>query len=286
MDFFSGSQTLDCFNCNHTTMSFDLNQKSKHYLSRHNKNLIMNATLDVIKRKEINLAMSESNFWYLENVDLNSLLCPKKLGNALDHSNEPKYKKGDYIYLPEQSSDKVFFLSQGRVKIGSYNSSGKEITKAILEPGQVFGELALIGEGSRRDFAYAMEDTNVCVLSIDEMNGLFKDHSSLSLFMMKIMGNRVLEMEQRLESLVFKDSRTRIVEFLVDLTSKRGERVGYEHVVRKFITHQEIANLTATSRQTVTTVLNELRTKNLITFNRKRLLVRDIDKLQNEVKAK
>ena len=226
--------------------------------------------------------MSDSKFWYLENVDLNTILCPKKLGTALSTVKNSDYKKGDYIYLPEQSSDKVFFLSRGRVKIGSYSKNGKEITKAILEEGQVFGELALVGEGSRRDFAYVMEDTDVCALTVDEMKGLIKDHSSLSLLMMKIMGNRVLDMEQRLESLVFKDSRTRIVEFLVDLTHKKGDRVGYEHVVRKFITHQEIANLTATSRQTVTTVLNELRTKNLLTFNRKRLLVRDIEKLQEE----
>lgn len=242
----------------------------------------MTATMDSLKRQEINLAMTKENFWYLENVDLTKLLCPQKLGSALEKSKSPSYKKGDYIYLPEQSSDKVYFLSSGRVKIGSYNSTGKEITKAILEPGQVFGELSLIGEGNRRDFAYAMEDTDVCALTVAEMNSLFKDHSSLSMFMMKIMGNRVLDMEQRLESLVFKDSRTRIVEFLVDLTEKRGDRVGYEYVVRKFITHQEIANLTATSRQTVTTVLNELRTKNLITFNRKRLLVRDVDKLKAE----
>jgi CRP-like cAMP-binding protein len=246
----------------------------------------MNAILDVQRNPKRNLTMSENNFWYLENVDLSNMLCPKKLGSALEKSSHPTYKKGEYVYLPDQSSDKVFFLSEGRVKIGSYNSSGKEITKAILEPGQVFGELALIGEGNRRDFAYAMENTNVCVLTVDEMNGLFKDHSSLSLFMMKIMGNRVLQMEQRLESLVFKDSRTRIVEYLAELTHQKGERVGYEHVVRKFITHQEIANLTATSRQTVTTVLNELRSKNLIAFNRKRLLVRDIDKLQQEVEEK
>ena len=223
--------------------------------------------------------MNESNFWYLENVDLTTILCPQKLGNALNSHSNSMYKKGDYIYLPEQNSDKVFFLSKGRVKIGAYSNNGKEITKAILESGQVFGELALVGEANRRDFAYVMEDAEVCALTVDEMKSLIKDHSSLSLLMMKIMGNRVLEMEQRLESLVFKDSRTRIVEYLVDLTHKKGERVGYEHVVRRFITHQEIANLTATSRQTDTTVLNDLRAKNLIAFNRKRLLVRDVEKL-------
>lgn len=100
--------------------------------------------------------------------------------------------------------------------------------------------------------------------------------------MMRLIGNRAIEMERRLESLVFKDSRSRIIEYIIDLNDKRGQRIGYEWVIRKFITHQEIANLTATSRQTVTTVLNELKTKNLITFNRKRLLIRDLDKIKEE----
>ena len=69
------------------------------------------------------------------------------------------------------------------------------------------------------------------------------------------------------------------------MVERKGERVGYEHVVRKFITHQEIANLTATSRQTVTTVLNQLRSENIITFDRRRLLVRNLDALKSEVTA-
>ena len=80
-----------------------------------------------------------------------------------------------------------------------------------------------------------------------------------------------------------RDRRSRILEFLIDLNEKRGQRVGYEWVVRKFITHQEIANLTATSRQTVTTVLNELKAKDILTFDRKRLLIRDLGLLKSEI---
>jgi len=68
-------------------------------------------------------------------------------------------------------------------------------------------------------------------------------------FIMNLIGSRLLKMERRLESLVFKDSRTRIVEFLLEMVEESGQRVGYEWVVRKFYTHQQIANLTATSRQ-------------------------------------
>ncbi|MDX1407358.1 MAG: Crp/Fnr family transcriptional regulator [Saprospiraceae bacterium] len=227
--------------------------------------------------------MTDQSIWFLENIDVTGLFCPKKLGSQEDHLIHKEFKKGTYIYLPDESSDRIFFLTFGRVKIGTYGDSGKEVTKAILTKGEVFGELALLGEERRRDFAYAMEDSGVCLLTVEEMRELMRDHSALNLFLMRVLGSRVLEMENRLESLVFKDSRSRIIELLLEMNRKHGERVGYEHVVRKFITHQDIANLTATSRQTVTTVLNELRNKNLLTFNRKRLLIRDLDRLSSEV---
>lgn len=227
--------------------------------------------------------MEAKSLWFLENVDVSSLFCPQKLGSgAMDNHAQQTYKKGEYIYIPDEQADHIYLLSDGRVKIGAYGGGGKEITKTILSTGEVFGELSLIGAQKRRDFAFAMETTTVCVITVDEMKSLMREYNGLQLFMMKVMGNRVLEMEQRLESLVFRDSRTRIVEYLLSLAKKKGQRVGYEIVVRRFLTHQEIANLTATSRQTVTTVLNELRTKNIITFNRKRLLVRDIEALTKE----
>ncbi len=222
--------------------------------------------------------------WYLENIDMTGIFCPKKLGRGdLDQHAQKTFQKGEYIFLPDEHSDRVYFITQGRVKIGTYSDAGKEVTKVILSGGEVFGELALVGEEKRRDFAYAMEDTQVCILSVQDMRSLMREYNALSLFIMKLLAGRVVEMEQRLESLVFKDSRTRIVEFLHELAEKKGRQVGFEREVRRFMTHQDIANLTATSRQTVTTVLNELRNKNILTFNRKRLLVRDMDQLASEV---
>ncbi|MCB0638550.1 MAG: Crp/Fnr family transcriptional regulator [Lewinella sp.] len=229
--------------------------------------------------------MSQSKpLWYLENIDVTGIFCPKKVGaGALDHHVHRHFKRGEYIFLPEEHADRLYFVFEGRVKIGTYSEDGKEITKTILGPGEVFGELALIGADKRRDFAYAMEPTVTCVLTMEEVHTLMREYTGFSLFLMRIMGGRVLDMERRLESLVFKDSRTRIVEFLLNLAREKGQRVGYEWVVRKFLTHQEIANLTATSRQTVTTTLNELRNKDILTFNRKRLLIRDLEQLAAEM---
>ncbi len=223
--------------------------------------------------------------WHLENIDVTHLLCPTKLGNhdLMSTILHKKFGKGEPVYVPAELSDRIFFINEGRVKISTMNEEGKEITKAILSRGEVFGEMALVGENHRRDSAIAIETTDCCVVTLDELRKLMRDRSELNLFFMRIFSSRQLEMERRLESLVFRDSRSRIVEFLVHLVNTKGQRVGYEFVVRNFITHQEIANMTATSRQTVTTTLNDLRYKKLLAFDRRRLLVRDLEKLGEEV---
>ncbi len=224
--------------------------------------------------------MNTQPLWYLDNIDVNAIFCPGKMGNRHETNVHKTFKKASYIYLPEEYSDKIYFLTKGAVRIGTYSEEGKEITKALLRPGNVFGELAIVGETQRRDFAITTEETEVCIVTSEEMKGLMREHNGLNLFFMRIISSKLLKMEQRLESLVFKDARTRIIDFLKELAAERGQPIGYETLVRGFMTHQEIANLTATSRQTVTTVLNDLRSKNLLTFNRRRLLIRDLAELK------
>ena len=227
--------------------------------------------------------MADQSLWHLENIDMSEMLCPIKLASPTKSHLEKHFKKGDTIYVPEELAKHIFFVMEGRVKIGTYNEAGKEITKAILSKGELFGELVLTGQDVRRDFAQALEDCTICIIPADKMKDLMREHGTLSVFLMRIMGNRMLTMEKRLESLVFKDSRTRVIEFLYDLATEKGQRVGYEMLVRRFLTHQEIANMTATSRQTVTTILNDLRTRNILTFNRRRMLVRDMELLKAEI---
>ena len=228
--------------------------------------------------------MSDKSFWFLENKELNDLFSPSKMSGSEQINNVVNFKKGDYVYMPEDNSDKIFFIISGKIKIGSYRDNDKEVAHTILQKGDVFGELAMIGETARKDFAQALEESEIIPIKLEEVKKQMKNHSGLSILIMKMMGSRVHEMEQRLESLVFKDSRTRIIEFIILSLEKSGQRMGYEWILRNFITHQDIANLTATSRQTVTMVLNELKNENIIHFDRKRLLIRDLDRRKAEIK--
>jgi CRP-like cAMP-binding protein len=224
--------------------------------------------------------MSEkANLWYLENVDMFKLLCPTKMAGVDLKPMQTSFKKGEHIYFPDEPSNSVFLLEQGRVKLGAVGDNGKEVLNAVLHPGEIFGEMAAFGEERRKDFAVALDDVRVCRMTVDQLKGLMRDYEDFSLRVTRMMGMRLRKMERRLESLVFKDARTRIVDFVREMAEEKGSPVGDETLVRNFLTHKEIASLTGTSRQTVTSVLNELRDKNLIYFDRKRLLVRDLKKL-------
>jgi CRP/FNR family cyclic AMP-dependent transcriptional regulator len=172
-------------------------------------------------------------------------------------------------------------LPKGRVKIGHYLDDGKEVVNAILTTGEIFGELALAGEDTRRDFAQVMdENTSICPLGIEELKDLMFENKELSFKMLKLVGLRLMKLEKKLESLVFKDARTRVIEFLKDAASWKGKKVGFETMIPTKLTHKDIAALTGTSRQTVTTILNELKEKNLIYFDRKKILIRDLAQLK------
>lgn len=223
---------------------------------------------------------SERNLWYFEDTDLFEVLCPKKTPHVEDRHEPGIYNKDQKIYFQDQSSENIYMVSSGRVKIASNGPDGKEIVKAILTRGEVFGELALVGEDKRRDFAQAMDNgTHVCAMTVSELKDLMADNKELNLKILKIVGFRLRKMERKIESLVFKDARTRIVEFLKEMAEEKGQKVGFETMIKNHLTHKDIASLTGTSRQTVTTVMNELRDKNLITFDRRRILIRELEKL-------
>lgn len=238
-------------------------------------------TAEIFRFKNEPTSMSnQSNLWFFEQADLFEVLCPTK-GPTMEDKHAPSvYKKDDFIYFPQDDSSMIYMISNGRVKIGTYTADKKEIVKAILTKGEIFGELALAGEEVRKDFAQAMDnDTRICTMSIANLKELMKDNQELAFKILKIVGFRMRKMERKIESLVFKDARTRIVEFLHDMAIEKGQKVGFETMIKNHLTHKDIASLTGTSRQTVTTVMNELRDQNLITFDRRRILIRDLEKL-------
>ena len=207
-------------------------------------------------------------------------LPPEVLQEVADRMRVHEQPKYQYVYMADEPSAHVFFLVSGAIKIGTHSADGREVIKCILHPKSVFGELCLVGEEFREEFARCMNSgAQYYSLSCSDLRNLIQRHPALGLNFLQTVGSRLRQAESRLESLVFKDARTRIIEFIKDSANKCGRRVGYEMLLKHSLTQQDIANLTGTSRQTVTSVLNDLKKSNLIYFNRNSILIRDLAKL-------
>lgn len=200
-----------------------------------------------------------------------------KLESMIEYRVKPKYS---YIYQPGDQSNEIFFLAKGTIKISTHSDDGKEVIKSLIHPTAMFGELGLIGEMKRKDFSQALkEEVHYYAIKIVDFKRLMHTNQILSDRVMEMFGSRLRSAENKLESLIFKDARTRIIDFIKDAINLRGRRIGYEMLLKHSLTHQDIANITCTSRQTVTLVLNELRKSDLIYFNRGKILVRDMARL-------
>ncbi len=201
----------------------------------------------------------------------------KQIAKLLSKKVIPRYS---HIYVAGDPSDTIYFLEKGTVKICTHSGDGKEVIKSLIHPKAMFGERGLIGEEKRQDFAQALkEQVELYTLKVEDVKALMRNNFALCSSLMMLFGNQLMNAERKLESLIFKDARTRIIEFIKDAINRRGRRIGYEMLLKHSLTHQDIANITCTSRQTVTLVLNELKKSDLIYFNRGKILVRDMAKL-------
>lgn len=218
-----------------------------------------------------------NRLWFFEEVNLFKLLCPHKY-KAHKASHEFKnYKKQDYIYFEEDSSNKVFLIDKGKVKLGYYTEDGKEIVKAILSKGEIFGEKAILGEGKRDEFAMAIDNkTTLCPIGVETMHDLMRDNRPFSFRIYKLIGFRIKRLERRLELLLFKDARTRVEEFLKELADDYGKPTNTtgEIIINHPYTQKEIATLIGTSRPTLNSILNQFKEEKRIDFHRNTIILK------------
>lgn len=223
--------------------------------------------------------MTKDALWYLQNIDFFKDVDKSILEKIKQKTTLKSFEKNSFVYFQDEKPSSIFFVKNGRVKIGTYSDDGREVIKTILENGEVFGEQFLLGNTKMDNYAQAMEPSCLLVIERGEFQKIMERNNFMALRMAKIFGKRLQKLEKKFEALIFKDARSRIVDFIKEMADETGKTVGYETLIMHSLTHLDIARITATSRQTVTTVLNGLREDNQIYFDRKRILVRDLTSL-------
>jgi len=195
--------------------------------------------------------------------------------------NRSTYSRNDLIYMKGEQFTQLYTVLSGRVKIVEYAPDGREMILDILHRGQFFDLKAWCCQTESEHFAIAMDrETQIGSFSLSTIDRLQKVHPDLRESLLRQLSQKIQQQEQRLQAYAFLNSKERVVAFFLQMVKKRGQRVGVEWVIRESFTHLEIAQYTATARQTVSTVISHLRSKNLINYNRRYIVIRDLDALK------
>ncbi len=223
----------------------------------------------------------KSKLWYFDNFKLLDVLSPQEKEEISHRAVMKQSGKCELIRFSDDSVNKIYFVKAGKVKISKYSENGNEIILAILGPGEIFGELALAGQSNGDEVAEIMEDAVICEISTDGIYKMLETNPNFNLQITKLIGFKLKKIQNRFESLCFRSAPDRIREFIRELSVEHGEKVGKEGeiAVKLNLTHEDIAKLTATTRQTVTSVFNELEKQGKIEYNRKQILVKNNTKL-------
>ncbi len=182
-------------------------------------------------------------------------------------SRRSRIAKGDAVFMQGDPASSIFILHEGIIKISRVNTDGRKLTIDLIEPGQFFGELCLAGEKERRSFAEAMVDSSFCELGKNDLKEFMHKKPDFALKLIKHIGDRRLAMENLLEDMAFMDVAARVVALLLKYAVKS--------IVKIPLTHQEIADLTGSTRVSVSRCIAKLRKDGLIETAGERIRVID-----------
>ncbi|MFQ6614600.1 MAG: Crp/Fnr family transcriptional regulator [Fidelibacterota bacterium] len=220
--------------------------------------------------------MSEqTKLWYLQNFNLLEGMKPEMMKEMNEKTKMSRSGKKEIIYFPDEPSDTIYFLKEGKIKISRVTEDGRSMTLQLLGPGEIFGESALLGQDTHENIAEVVEDALICSINKELFQELLAANPALTLSINKFIGFRLRRIESHIEDLVFKNAGDRIESFLKRYVKTFGKKMIDGWRVRPFLTHQEIAELTATARQTVNTVLNDLVQKEKVSYSRRFFQVKD-----------
>ncbi|MDE2994059.1 MAG: Crp/Fnr family transcriptional regulator [Chloroflexota bacterium] len=216
---------------------------------------------------------------YLSKTDLFQDLTPPELAEIERKITMHTCERGRVFYLPGETGEVLYILKEGRVQLYRLSAEGRKLVLAILEPGTVFGEMSMIGQGMYDAFAEAAEPCTICVMSRRDVEALIRSKPQIALRLLELVAVRMQELETQLEDIAFRSVPVRLATLLLRLAGDSKDEAPIAATVGG-LTHQDLADMLGVYRETVTTALDKFRNNNLIAIGRRQLVLRNVPRLR------
>jgi CRP/FNR family cyclic AMP-dependent transcriptional regulator len=184
------------------------------------------------------------------------------------------------IHSQGEAGNFLYIVGSGRALVVRRADGEREFTVAYRGVGDIVGETPLAVGGAHRDGAIAIDQLEVLRMPMRLVTDLMERHPKLSFSMMRIMGERRMEAERRIEALLSRTVESRVADFLLRAAESHGIPESRGRLIGVKFTHQEIANYVGSTRETVTLTLGDMKRRGLILFDHRRVVVQDEEALR------
>ena len=188
---------------------------------------------------------------------------------------ERRFAPKDMIFTPGDPDDQLYFLISGAVRLYKIYGDYKEATTAFLKDSGVFGKLNLV-EGRWQDvFAEAVTEATVASIQKASLERVIKSDSAFALRLFSSLSERLRQSDEVIESLLHREVSTRLATLLVNLSERFGEDISADVLIDVRLTHQDLANMIASTREAVSKVMSELQRDGVIEIRSRRIAILD-----------
>jgi CRP/FNR family transcriptional regulator/CRP/FNR family cyclic AMP-dependent transcriptional regulator len=192
------------------------------------------------------------------------------------------FPKDNVIILAEDQGDTLFVIQRGRVKVSIVSEDGREVILSSLGPGDFFGDMSLLDDKPRSANVTATEETELLMLRRADFIRMIHNFPKIAIKLLAVLAGRLRKTDRKIEGLALSDVTGRITQTLLQLAEDQGAYTKEGILIRNRPTHQELANMSGTTRETVSRILKRLENQGYISYRGRDLLILKSDLPQKD----
>ncbi len=212
---------------------------------------------------------------FLKDVNIFSNISDNKINELQKFFTLREYPKGSMIILEEEYGDVVFLVKKGTVKITRVNDEGKEVILSLMGENDIVGEMSVIDGEFRSANVLAQENCELYAIRSEDFLQILKDNFEISLSLMGELASRIRKSDQHIEALSLSDAEHRIGVSILNLAEELGVIIKGKVTIENLPFQQDIANMSGTSRETVSRIFKLFEDRNMLIKKGHKLIIPD-----------
>jgi CRP-like cAMP-binding protein len=210
-------------------------------------------------------------------------LSPDEIDTLLHYARVERYPAGEEIYAKGSLGQSMMAVLRGTAKMTSVSSEGKEIVLNIMQPGEIFGEIALLDGGERSADAVAMTDCEILVLHRRDFMPILEKRADICMMLLRILCQRLRQTSEQVEDVLFRHLESRVAKNLLHLAERAGLHAAAGSPVELHVSQRELGHIAGGSRESVNKILQSWHKARWIELGKGSIVIRDMAAIERLV---